>query len=59
MSDKLKFGLVVLLLGAVDFCVPFFLLKSVPSFLANYLFWCGLTLIVILYGASRTRNWSS
>jgi hypothetical protein len=44
-------------LALVDVLVPYLLLRSIPSFLASYLFWCLLTLAVILFGALYVRRW--
>ena len=52
-----KVWLFIIALAAADFFVPFFLLKDVPKFYGSYLFWSGLTLLVIIGGIIYTRNW--
>ena len=45
------------LLAAVDILVPYLLLGRIAGFLGSYLFWCLLTLSVIVFGIIYTRSW--
>jgi len=42
---------VFFILALIDFLVPFYLIGDVASFAASYLFWCLLTLTVIISGS--------
>lgn len=53
------FLLLALVLVAVDLLVPYLALAGIASFAASFLFWCALTLVVILAAAWYTRSWSS
>ena len=58
--SKGRFLVLFFLLALVDFLVPFYLIGDVASFAASYLFWCLLTLTVIVTGASYIKNtWGS
>lgn len=52
------FLLLAVVLVAVDLLVPYLALAGIASFAASFLFWCVLTLIVILAAAWYTRSWS-
>lgn len=45
-----------LILAALDYFVPFHLLKNVDNFFGCYLFWSGLTLIVIVSGIITVKK---
>jgi hypothetical protein len=45
-------GLVVL-----SFVVPFLPFRSVPSFLASYLYWCVVTGGMLIFAAVYTAMW--
>ncbi|MFW6104418.1 MAG: hypothetical protein ACOC6I_01100 [Candidatus Bipolaricaulota bacterium] len=49
--SRTTFFLVFSFLALIDFFVPFYLLGDVASFYASYLFWCLLTLSVIVAGS--------
>ncbi len=53
------FFIFAIILAALDFFIPFFLLKGIPSFLASYLFWSLLTLAMVIFGAIYTRGWGN
>lgn len=57
MISRGAFLIILFGLGGIDFCIPFFLLKDIPSFLGNYLFWCLLTLVMLVFGVVHTSNW--
>jgi|GEM_PF-3009644 len=48
----------LLALFAVDFFIPFFVLKDRASFFGSYLYWSLLTLVVIGGGIIYTRRWT-
>ena len=41
----------------VDGLVPYLLLRDISRFTATYLFWCLLTLGMILFAVFYTRRW--
>jgi hypothetical protein len=41
----------------VDGLVPYLLLRDIPRFTGTYLFWCLLTLGMILFAVFYTRRW--
>lgn len=45
------------ILAIVDVGVPYLLLKDVARFWANYLFWSGLTLFVLIVGIWKISRW--
>ncbi len=51
--------LVVLAVGLalLDILVPYLLLRDIGSFAGSFLFWCLLTLAVIVLGAVAVRGW--
>jgi hypothetical protein len=51
------FLIVAIVLGLVDVLVPYLLLAHVQSFAASFLFWCALTLLVIILAGIYTRRW--
>ena len=51
------FFVIAVILAAVDLVVPFVLLSSTGSFLGAFLFWCVLTLAVIVWAGLHTRTW--
>jgi hypothetical protein len=53
------FFFLALFLAAVDILVPYFWLAERPSFAASYLYWCALTLAVIVWAAIHTRKWGN
>lgn len=53
-SHFLFFGLGLVL---VDILVPYLWLAEEPYFAASFLFWCLLTLAVIIGAGIRTRKW--
>lgn len=52
-----RLTILAVVLALIDFFVPFYLLKNVESFMANYLFWSLLALLTVLFGAYVTRKW--
>lgn len=44
-------------LALLDILVPYLLLRDVGSFAGSFLFWCLLTLTVIVLGAVAVRGW--
>jgi len=55
---KTAFFLAFFFLALIDFFVPFYLLRDISSFYASYLFWCLLTLGVIVAGSLYVkRTW--
>jgi hypothetical protein len=50
--------LIAIVLAAVDLAVPYLFLGASGSFAASFLFWCALTLVVIVAAAFYTRHWS-
>ncbi len=51
------FLLLAIGLVLVDVLVPYLVLKDNAGFGASYLFWCLLTLAVIIFGIFYTRKW--
>ena len=51
------FLLTAVAVAAVDVLVPYLLLARTGSFLASFLFWCVLTLAVIVAAGIHTRRW--
>ena len=57
MTGK-KFFIVFILLALIDFIVPFYLLGGTARWTGSYLYWCGLTLTVIVAGSFYIkRTW--
>jgi hypothetical protein len=44
-------------LALVDVLVPYLFFTQTGSFAASFLFWCILTLAVIIFGIFYTRRW--
>jgi hypothetical protein len=53
----LYFLVLFLVLALVDGLVPYLLLRDVPRFVGVYLFWCLLTLAMIVFALFVTRRW--
>lgn len=51
------FLLLAVAIALVDVLVPYLVLASTGSFLASFLFWCVLTLAMIVYAGFATRSW--
>lgn len=58
MSGR-TFLILAIVLVAIDLLVPYLALADVTSFAGTFLFWCVLTLLVIVGAAWYTRGWSS
>ena len=56
MRGRVLLGLAVGL-ALLNVLVPFLLLRRVGSFVGAFLFWCLLTLAVILLGILSVRRW--
>ncbi len=52
-----SFFVLAVILAAVDILVPYLWLADRSSFAASFLFWCFLTLAVIVGAWIHTRNW--
>lgn len=44
-------------LAVIDVLVPYLFFTQTGSFAASFLFWCLLTLAVIIFGIFYTRGW--
>lgn len=53
----LYFLLLFVVLVLVDGLVPYLLLRDIARFTGAFLFWCLLTLGMILFAAFYTRRW--
>ncbi|MFP4114808.1 MAG: hypothetical protein ACOC0E_01635 [Spirochaetota bacterium] len=53
----LPFLLVALVVAVLDIGVPYLLLASTGSFWASFLFWCAITLAMIVFAGFSTRTW--
>jgi hypothetical protein len=53
-----SFLLIAVLLVVTDLVVPYAFLGDVTTFAGTFLFWCVLTLAVIIAAAFYTRRWS-
>lgn len=53
----LRFLIVSIVLVVLDVVVPYMVFASTGSFAASFLFWCLLTLAVIVYAGVYTRRW--
>jgi hypothetical protein len=53
----LYFFVVAVAVAVIDVVVPFVLIGNVASFSASFLFWCLLTLIVIVAAGIYIRDW--
>jgi ABC-type branched-subunit amino acid transport system permease subunit len=53
----LNFLMLFAALVLVDGLVPYLLLRHIPRFTGAYLFWCLLTLGMILFAVFCTRRW--
>lgn len=51
------FLILALAVTAVDVLVPYLVLARTGSFAASFLFWCVITLAMIVYVAVATRPW--
>ena len=52
------FLLIAVVLAVIDLAVPYLFLGASGSFAASFLFWCALTLAVIVAATVYTRHWS-
>lgn len=51
------FLILALVVAAVDVLIPYLVLAQTGSFAASFLFWCVLTLAMIVYVGFATRSW--
>ncbi|MFW5743638.1 MAG: hypothetical protein ACOC6J_02670 [Spirochaetota bacterium] len=51
------FLILALVVAAVDILVPYLVLARTGSFAASFLFWCVITLAMIVYAGFATRPW--
>ncbi len=51
------FLILALAVAAVDILVPYLVLARTGSFAASFLFWCVITLAMIVYAGFATRRW--
>jgi hypothetical protein len=51
------FLILALAIAAVDILVPYLVLARTGSFAASFLFWCVITLAMIVYAGIVTRPW--
>ncbi|MBS0012334.1 MAG: hypothetical protein KFF46_00040 [Desulfobacterales bacterium] len=51
------FTILIVVITAADVLVPYLWIGDIASLGASFLFWCGLTLAVIVFAAAATRNW--
>lgn len=51
------FLILALAVAAVDILVPYLVLARTGSFAASFLFWCVITLAMIVYAGFATRPW--
>lgn len=51
------FLILALAFAAVDVLIPYLVLAGTGSFAASFLFWCVITLAMIVYAAIVTRSW--
>lgn len=51
------FFFVAVLIAAIDVGVPYLVFTSTGSFLASFLFWTLITLVVIVAAGVYTRRW--
>jgi len=51
------FLILALTIAAVDILVPYLVLARTGSFAASFLFWCVITLAMIVYAGIVTRPW--
>jgi hypothetical protein len=51
------FLLVAVIVGLIDVLVPYLVLAGTGSFRASFLFWCVITLAMIVFAAVYTRRW--
>ena len=51
------FLILALAVAAVDILVPYLVLARTGSFAASFLFWCAITLAMIVYAGFATRPW--
>ncbi|MEF8834632.1 MAG: hypothetical protein V5A76_00590 [Candidatus Thermoplasmatota archaeon] len=56
MKEK-YIGILAVLLAVVNLGVPYLVLKDTASFMGSYLFWTGLTFLVIFFGIWNVRKW--
>ncbi len=56
MRGRLLFWLAIGL-ALIDVLVPFLLLRRIGAFTGSFLFWCLLTMGVILFGTLSVRGW--
>ncbi len=50
--------LVLVVIAAVDVLVPYLIIGDTPTFAASYLFWCIITLVVVvIFGFFYTARW--
>lgn len=53
----LHFSILLVIVTAVDVFVPYLWIGSIPSLWASFMFWCALTLAVIVFAVAATRKW--
>ncbi len=53
----LSFLVFLVVLTAVDLLIPYLWLRDVPRFAASFLFWCVLTVGMIVWAVFATRRW--
>lgn len=53
------FLILALAVAAVDILVPYLVLARTGSFAASFLFWCVITLAMIVYAGFATRRWTN
>ncbi|MBA2880575.1 hypothetical protein HNR65_000893 [Desulfosalsimonas propionicica] len=51
------FTILLVVITAVDVLVPYLWIGDMESLGASFLFWCALTLAVIVFAVAATRNW--
>lgn len=53
----MHFTVLLVSVTAIDVLVPYLWIGDTPSLGASFLFWCALTLAVILFAGLVTRHW--
>ncbi len=56
-DDPKEIGLLALLLTIVNIGIPYLLLRNITAYWANYVFWTVLTLLVLIWGYHRLKDW--
>jgi len=54
-----QIGLLAVLLTVVILSFPYLLLRNMTAYWANYLFWTILTLLVMIWGYLRLKEWGA